>query len=204
MVSPSLRILLLVPDAVSFDRPFSRAFPFHHSSTLIGTQNDDELASSPESRIPAVHGPHVCGRVNPRNPPSSSRTLTRHGHDPGRQQDNRKDDEKNLEPPQHIAQQRFYSRQTPATSRIPPAPPEFLWVSPVGRHGRVWTEGRKSSRDFPPRTLEETLVLGLDARISSDLLTPRLRGGPLIIVVGIPIQSAVLAIWGRRSIGEAG
>lgn len=54
-ISPSLSIRLFVFDAVSFDRPFSWTFPFHDTTALIGSQDNDKLLSSTEKRFPSIH-----------------------------------------------------------------------------------------------------------------------------------------------------
>jgi hypothetical protein len=54
IVTPSFRVLLLVLNAVSFDRPFTGPFPIHHTTPLICSQYDYKLASATKMGISAV------------------------------------------------------------------------------------------------------------------------------------------------------
>jgi hypothetical protein len=46
MVAPAVGIFLLILDTVPFDSPFPRAFPFHDTTTLIGSEDNDEFTSA--------------------------------------------------------------------------------------------------------------------------------------------------------------
>ena len=48
LVAPLLHILAFVLNAIPLDRPFTRAFPFHDASTLIGSEDDDIFAAAAE------------------------------------------------------------------------------------------------------------------------------------------------------------
>jgi hypothetical protein len=55
LITPSPRVLFLVPDAVSLYSPLSRALPLHDTSTLVGGQYYDKLVSTSEDVGFAVH-----------------------------------------------------------------------------------------------------------------------------------------------------
>ena len=54
LVSPSLGVFLFVLDAVSLNGPLSRTLPLHNTTTFVGTQDNNELASSAKVGVAAI------------------------------------------------------------------------------------------------------------------------------------------------------
>lgn len=54
LVAPLLRVLPLVFQAVSFDCPFSRAFPLHDTASEVRCLYYDELAAAAEKRCSSI------------------------------------------------------------------------------------------------------------------------------------------------------
>ncbi len=62
MVAPSVCVSSFVLDTVSFDSPFSWTFPLHDTAALVGSEDNDELASAAKVRITAVPARDICSR----------------------------------------------------------------------------------------------------------------------------------------------
>lgn len=55
VITPLLGIFLLVLDTVSLNGPLSGTLPFHDTSTLVGCENDNILATAAEYGRPSIH-----------------------------------------------------------------------------------------------------------------------------------------------------
>lgn len=64
VVTPTLGVFLLVLDAISLDSPFPRTFPFHDTTTFIGSEDDDKFASTSQPGIAAVSATDIYARIS--------------------------------------------------------------------------------------------------------------------------------------------